>query len=54
MNSEHLIWQYEHNYFRGWVGGQHLSGEANALPVTFQTSRMVAPQRHALPALFES
>jgi hypothetical protein len=43
MTSEHLIWQYEHNYFRGWVGGQHLSGEADALPVTFQTSRMVAP-----------
>jgi hypothetical protein len=36
------------------VGLSALSGEANASPGTFQTSRMVAPQRHALPALFES
>jgi hypothetical protein len=36
------------------VGLLALSGEANALPVTFQTSRMVVPQRYALPVLFES
>src|SRR5438132_5660350 len=38
QNVEHLIWRYEHNYFRG--GGLAPSGEANTSPGTFQTNRM--------------